>query len=109
VPSGLQILSTLIGAPVSSFSQHDVVIGRRRDSVTPARPDTPHVSTSRGDPRARPALRHDSAMMWRAFTFETRRSTYKPQSLPCIRTAFLRTLMTTTGHDSEFESRRCSG
>lgn len=66
----LQILSTLIGAPIRSFSQHDVVNTGVATVTLPAG-HAPCVDV-RAVIREHDLLYvSDSAMMWRRFTFET--------------------------------------
>lgn len=66
----LELLSTLVGAPVRSFSQHDPVnAGFAAVKLPPAHPACVDVSQVI---RAHDLLYvSDSAMMWRQYTFET--------------------------------------
>ncbi len=66
----LRILSTLIGAPIQSFSQHDVVNAGATAVTLPAE-HAPCVDVSAAIREHDLLYVSDSAMMWRRFTFET--------------------------------------
>jgi hypothetical protein len=66
----LQILGTLIGEPVRSFSQHDVVNAGFADVALPAG-HPPCVDASTAIREHDLLYVSDSAMMWRKLTFET--------------------------------------
>jgi hypothetical protein len=66
----LQILSTIIGAAVQSFSQHDVVNAGPAKVTLPAG-HAPCVDVSAVIREHGLLYVSDSAMMWRRFTFET--------------------------------------
>ena len=66
----LQILSTLIGAPIQSFSQHDVVNAGVTTVTLPAG-HAPCVDARAVNREHDLLYVSDSAMMWRQFTFET--------------------------------------
>jgi hypothetical protein len=66
----LQILSTLIGAPIQSFSQHDVVNAGAAAVTLPAG-HAPCVDAGAVIREHDLLYVSDSAMMWRRFTFET--------------------------------------
>ncbi len=66
----LQILSTLIGAPIRSFSQHDVV-NAGATTVTLPTGHPPCVDASAVIRENDLLYVSDSAMAWRRFTFET--------------------------------------
>jgi len=66
----LQILSTLIGAPIQSFSQHDPVNAGFAEVTLPAG-HAPCVDASAAIRKHELLYVSDSAMMWRRFTFET--------------------------------------
>ena len=65
-----QILSTLIGAPIQSFSQHDVVNAGLAKITLPAGHAT-CIDASAVIREHELLYVSDSAMMWRQFTFET--------------------------------------
>ena len=66
----LEILSTLIGAPIRSFSQHDVVNAGFATATLPAG-HAPCVDVNAVMREHDLLYVSDSAMMWRKFTFET--------------------------------------